>query len=82
MIHKQYVKEWLQESGKGKRKPQKCQVPSSAFKFKPKVDKQDTLYKSERILKWFVMVQRTKLFQKSTWKNVVSLQTKSKNCSL
>ena len=46
MIHKQYVKEWLQESGKGKRKPQ--ETSSSAFKFKPKVDKQDTLYKSRR----------------------------------
>lgn len=50
MIHKQYVKEWLQESGKGKRKSQRM-PPSSAFKFKPKVDKQDTLYKSRENLK-------------------------------
>jgi hypothetical protein len=49
-VHKEYVKEWLKETGRGKRRPQKM-LSANAFKFKSKVDQQDVLYKSMETLK-------------------------------
>ena len=69
VVHKEYVKEWLKESGKGRRQPQRM-PPSSAFKFKPKVDRQDSLYKTEETLKavchgaWDKIVARQYLQQR------------------
>lgn len=69
VVHKEYVKEWLKESGKGRRQPQRM-PPSSAFKFKPKVDRQDSLYKTEETLKavchgaWDKVVAREYLQQR------------------
>lgn len=50
-VHKDYIKEWLKESGRGNKRQQK--MPSSAaFKFKPQqVDRKDSLYKSKETLK-------------------------------